>query len=128
MGIYAEEINGPQAQDMAAAKAAEKVMRRRNTAWAWDQDKPTRADVEAYVDELRWDTCAYCLSRDIVFGHARDHIEPKSCGGINHWSNLTTACHGCNSSKGIFTLLGFLGRRVAVKHHQEQLRLWRMGS
>lgn len=49
--------------------------------------------------------CAYCGEyfenfRDL----SRDHIIPKSKGGVNVWENCVTACKSCNAKKGNKTL------------------------
>jgi 5-methylcytosine-specific restriction endonuclease McrA len=41
--------------------------------------------------------CQYCGSRKHL---TIDHIIPKSKGGKTNWTNLITACHRCNVSKG----------------------------
>jgi len=44
--------------------------------------------------------CAYCgqaFDRDKL---TRDHIIPKSKGGLNTWMNCVTACLECNQEKG----------------------------
>lgn len=42
-------------------------------------------------------TCVYCGSIDDL--HC-DHVQPLSAGGLHDQSNLATACHSCNLSKG----------------------------
>lgn len=42
-------------------------------------------------------TCQYCGSRNSL---TIDHVMPKSRGGLDTWENLTTACVGCNNTKG----------------------------
>jgi len=43
--------------------------------------------------------CAYCA--DVLSaGHlTRDHVHPKSKGGIDRWTNVVTACGPCNKVK-----------------------------
>lgn len=49
--------------------------------------------------------CAYCGEHFPNFHHlSRDHIVPKSRGGLNTWMNVVTACRVCNSRKGSKTL------------------------
>lgn len=43
--------------------------------------------------------CAYCGVR---YGHdvlTRDHVHPRSRGGVDKWENVVTACGGCNKYK-----------------------------
>ncbi|MFZ5722500.1 MAG: HNH endonuclease [Pseudomonadota bacterium] len=44
--------------------------------------------------------CLYCgkqlFDRDLT----RDHIQPRSRGGRDHWLNVVTACRRCNQHKG----------------------------
>lgn len=43
--------------------------------------------------------CLYC---GFQFRHtelSRDHIQPISCGGSDHWGNVVTACKRCNNHK-----------------------------
>ncbi len=45
--------------------------------------------------------CGYCSStRDLTI----DHIQPRSRGGRNTWTNLVTCCSKCNLKKGNKTL------------------------
>lgn len=56
-------------------------------------------------------TCQYCGShRELTV----DHVVPLSKGGGNSWSNLVTACAGCNQRKGSNTL-----RQLGWKLRQE---------
>lgn len=49
--------------------------------------------------------CAYCGGHFPNYHHlSRDHIMPKSKGGLNIWMNVVTACKDCNSKKGNKTL------------------------
>lgn len=41
--------------------------------------------------------CAYCGSKDSL---TLDHVQPKSKGGPNSWTNLITCCMRCNITKG----------------------------
>lgn len=50
-------------------------------------------------------TCAYCGRHFANFRElSRDHIMPRSRGGVNSWMNCVTACRDCNSYKGNRTL------------------------
>jgi len=49
--------------------------------------------------------CAYCGKHFVNFRDlSRDHIVPKSRGGLNTWMNVVTACKSCNAEKGSKTL------------------------
>lgn len=43
--------------------------------------------------------CAYCGQQFISHKLTRDHILPQSRGGNNKWTNIVTACKGCNVAK-----------------------------
>lgn len=74
-------------------------------------------DVARYKRVLRSDPCAYCGQR----GGCRDHIVPTVVGGEDEWTNLTGACHVCNSTKWAMPLLIFLGYQRA----RAELEPWR---
>lgn len=44
--------------------------------------------------------CAYCGQRFAEADLTREHIQPTSRGGRDHWMNCITACRGCNHRKG----------------------------
>ena len=48
--------------------------------------------------------CAYCGTVGGYSALSRDHVMPKSKGGLNIWTNVVTACLSCNSKKGSKTL------------------------
>lgn len=49
--------------------------------------------------------CAYCGGHFPNYHHlSRDHIVPKSKGGVNTWMNVVTACTSCNNKKDNKTL------------------------
>ena len=49
--------------------------------------------------------CAYCGAvHSSAKSLSRDHIMPKSRGGIDDWMNVVTACRGCNTRKDNKTL------------------------
>ena len=43
--------------------------------------------------------CAYCGDDFVVAGLTRDHIHPRSKGGLDRWTNVVTACGACNKRK-----------------------------
>jgi len=48
-------------------------------------------------------TCQYCGNHRDKLGKnklTKDHIIPRKLGGINNWTNITTACQKCNLRKG----------------------------
>ena len=45
--------------------------------------------------------CQYCGSKHNL---TLDHVQPKSKGGLDTWTNLVTCCKKCNASKGDQTL------------------------
>ena len=63
-----------------------------------------RESTEAYAEIVERDPCSYCGSP----GGTVDHIHPISKGGLHDASNLTAACHSCNSKKWTRPLLLFL--------------------
>jgi 5-methylcytosine-specific restriction endonuclease McrA len=48
-------------------------------------------------------TCQYCGRNAMQLRHreslTRDHVVPLSRGGTNAWTNVVTACSGCNTRK-----------------------------
>ena len=60
---------------------------------------PTRENVFKRDDYK----CVYCGMGERRF-LTLDHVHPRSKGGKNTWSNLVTACLGCNQEKGDLTL------------------------
>lgn len=47
--------------------------------------------------------CQYCAVRWPACALTRDHIVPRSQGGADAWTNVTTACRSCNQRKGART-------------------------
>ena len=45
-------------------------------------------------------TCAYCGARVMDGLLTREHIKPQGQGGKDVWTNVVTACRGCNHRKG----------------------------
>ena len=44
--------------------------------------------------------CLYCGRQCHRGTLTRDHVQPVSKGGRDHWENVVTACYHCNSRKG----------------------------
>ncbi|MDX1653731.1 MAG: HNH endonuclease [Candidatus Competibacteraceae bacterium] len=44
--------------------------------------------------------CLYCGGSFATRDLSRDHVTPLVQGGIDHWSNVVTACKRCNHHKG----------------------------
>jgi len=55
----------------------------------------------------KW-TCQYCgRSRGNLKNReslTRDHVYPRSKGGLDRWDNVVTSCSSCNNRKGDFVL------------------------
>ncbi|MEE9396751.1 MAG: HNH endonuclease [Methylococcales bacterium] len=43
--------------------------------------------------------CLYCGKRFLDRDLSRDHVTPISLNGIDHWTNVVTACKRCNNHK-----------------------------
>lgn len=49
--------------------------------------------------------CAYCGKQHTTGSNlSRDHIVPRSRGGMDNWMNVVTSCKSCNAKKGNKTL------------------------
>jgi 5-methylcytosine-specific restriction endonuclease McrA len=44
-------------------------------------------------------TCQYCGARPAHGKLTFDHVVPRSRGGLTEWTNIVTACVGCNTRK-----------------------------
>ena len=54
-----------------------------------------------YIGNLCTNNCQYCGFRSKDPKRLTvDHIHPKSRGGGHQWTNVVTACSGCNTKKG----------------------------
>jgi 5-methylcytosine-specific restriction endonuclease McrA len=62
------------------------------------------ADAITYAEILKKDPCSYCGER----ATSVDHIVPVVASGPNEWTNLTSSCRSCNSTKSDRPLLYFL--------------------
>jgi 5-methylcytosine-specific restriction endonuclease McrA len=72
--------------------------------------------IREYVLEKWGRKCAYCQVRAVPL--EIEHIVPRSRGGSDRASNLTLACHSCNTRKGTQTAAEF-----GFPHIQAQARL-----
>lgn len=62
--------------------------------------------------------CIYCgLGVEDGVKFTLDHIQPYSYGGSNHESNLITACHTCNSSRGNRSVQDFSTGVAMYRNH-----------
>jgi len=52
-----------------------------------------------------------------------DHIIPRSKGGKTSWSNVVTACHGCNNKKGDISLKE-AGMRLIKEPHEPKFLVY----
>ena len=46
-----------------------------------------------------WNLCAYCGDTFTIANLTRDHVIPRSRGGVDEWTNVVTACGKCNKFK-----------------------------
>ena len=69
-------------------------------------------EVREYLLEKFNRTCAYCGVKDVPL--EVEHIKPKSKGGSNRVSNLTTACVSCNQAKSNQDIKEFLADKPSV--------------
>jgi len=73
-------------------------------------------EVREYLLE-KWERkCAYCGAKACPL--EVEHINPKSKGGSNRVSNLTLACHACNTKKGTQTAAEFGHPEIQAKAKQ----------
>jgi 5-methylcytosine-specific restriction endonuclease McrA len=64
---------------------------------AW-RHEPALSNPKLFARD-RW-ICAYCGDHFHEQDLTREHIQPSSRGGRDHWMNCITACRGCNHRKG----------------------------
>ena len=97
------------ARDPEGLKAYSKQWREANPEKVKEQKRRAYQRKRTYgAAYLRCDPCSYCGG----VGGEMDHIDPTVSGGANNWTNLTSACHSCNSQKYTSPLLHFLLRRL----------------
>jgi 5-methylcytosine-specific restriction endonuclease McrA len=44
--------------------------------------------------------CQYCAKTCDPCELTKDHVVPRTKGGVNSWENCVTCCYGCNNKKG----------------------------
>ena len=82
---------------------------------------PALGDEVRYRKVLRRDPCAYCGGAS----EALDHIEPKSSGGEDEWTNRVGVCTRCNSYKGTLpVLLALPWIPIATEYHARRKLLF----
>jgi len=52
--------------------------------------------------------CFYCRRVLTDEDSGLDHVEPQRSGGMNSYKNVVSACHSCNSSKGVLGAEDFM--------------------
>ncbi len=71
--------------------------------------------------------CAYCGNHHGIQHLSRDHIVPRSKGGLDNWMNVVTSCRKCNQRKGNKTLkearLELLYLPYAPNHYENLILL-----
>jgi len=89
------------------------------------QTEESRVPGNAYfLKVIRRDPCVYCgrLTTTEINNSAsytKDHIHPRTRGGINNWTNIAPSCATCNRQKDHLSLLEFL---LGFKPGQSVLR------
>lgn len=71
-------------------------------------------EVREYLLEKWHRRCAYCSVENVPL--EVEHIHPRSKGGSDRVSNLTLACHACNSRKGNQAVRDFLFDKPNLLH------------
>ena len=77
-------------------------------------------EVREYLLEKWGRKCAYCDATSVPL--QVEHIHPKARGGTNRVSNLTLACHACNSAKDTLSLEVFVTDKTRLARIQAQLK------
>lgn len=78
-----------------------------------------RADREAALRKQHG-RCAYCLDRLNYRTVTRDHVRPRSQGGLDHRNNIVAACEPCNRLKGPMPYAIFV-RMISDPHPGEAM-------
>lgn len=69
--------------------------------------------------------CYYCRDKLHVGNRTRDHIIPKSKGGILSKTNKVFACKTCNFSKGSLTIEEWLFKLENIKQNKKNTLIWK---
>ena len=85
------------------------------TGVEYQQGKLMGYEMRNYLLEKTGHTCQYCRGATNDKRLEIEHMQPKSRGGSNRLSNLTIACHTCNSDKNSDTLQEYLIRLLGQK-------------
>lgn len=88
---------------------------------AYQQGTLMGYEVREYLLEKWGRQCAYCEARDTPL--EIEHIVPRSAGGSDRISNLTLACHDCNTEKDTQSLRQFFKTSRRLKKHQHRLAI-----
>lgn len=64
-----------------------------------------------------YDVCCYCSCKLDNFNRTKEHLDPKSKGGILSRKNKRFACHDCNSLKKHMTPEEFL-EAIKMMYHE----------
>lgn len=84
----------------------------RDSALTSSGREPRRSEDVAYRRAMRDDPCAYCGRPTTQL----DHIEPRSTGGADGWSNRAGTCASCNGRKMDMPMLHWMAWKL---HHDE---------
>lgn len=89
--------------------------------------RPPDQHLGSYYRALSGDPCPYCGRPS----EQRDHIIPRSRGGINSWENYSGICAPCNGRKGNSSVLVYMLSRPLLEQIAEaraKLRLLPRGG
>ena len=68
--------------------------------------------------------CFYCRELLTDLNRTKDHVWPKSKGGILSKKNKIFACRRCNRSKGNLTLQEWLEKLTSLKRTKKSEKMW----
>lgn len=89
----------------------------------YQQGKLQGYEVRNYLLEKTGHTCQYCRGASGDNKLEVEHMQPKARGGSNRLSNLTIACHTCNTDKNSDSLQEYLVRIQPLKTTRAQTRV-----
>lgn len=75
---------------------------------------PGMHDEVRYREAMRLDPCSYCGAPT----QQLDHIEPRSKGGLDDWTNRAGTCASCNGRKQDLPLLVWMGWKLTKDSHE----------